>query len=278
MKKIVSLILALTLMCGAMFALASCGDKENYIGVQKGTTSEYFINGNDDFPGVDNYTAKTYDTFPLAVTDMKNGVVPYVIVDNKTGDELVSSIKGIKKIDIALATEEYGIAVNKTDTKLLADINAVLAEMNENGKLDEILAMGDEDFTPVTSAALDNDKADKQFVVATNAAFPPFEAKDGDKFVGIDIEIAKYIADKLGLELVIQDMDFDAVVTSVGKNGVDVGMSGLTINNERKQSVNFSDAYFCDSYLVVIVPESNTEFDACKTKDDVLAVFAKNAK
>ncbi len=277
MKKIVSLIMVTALILCAVFTMTSCS-KTNYIGVQTGTTAEYFVNGSDDFPGIDNYTAKKYTTFPLAVQDMKNGAVPYVIVDNKTGESLVSEIKGIKTIDIALATEEYGIAVNKDDADLLADINAVLKDLKDSGKLAEILEMNDDDFTRVTSATFDADKADKQLVVATNAEFPPFESKDGDKFIGIDIEIAKHIADKLELELVIKDMDFDSVVTSVGKNGVDIGMSGLTINNARKKSVNFSDPYFSDSSLVVLVLESETAFDNCKTKDDVLAVLAENAK
>ncbi len=276
MKKIVSLVLALALLMSAALTLASCTDKEIYIGVQVGTTSEYFINGNDDFKGLDGYSAKTYQNFGLAVTDMKNGVVPYVIVDNSTGEELVGKINGVKIIDIPLASEEYGIGVDKDQPELLASINEIIAELKSTGKLDEILAM--ENFTEVASATFDAAKADKQLVVATNAAFAPFESKSGDKFVGIDIEIAKIIADELELELVIQDMDFEAVVTSVGKNNVDIAMSGLTINNERKQSVNFSTPYFCDSYLVLVVPEANTEFKDCKTSDDVLAVLAKNAK
>ncbi len=276
MKKIVSLVLALALLMSAALTLASCTDKEIYIGVQVGTTSEYFINGNDDFKGLDGYSAKTYQNFGLAVTDMKNGVVPYVIVDNSTGEELVGKINGVKIIDIPLASEEYGIGVDKDQPELLASINEIIAELKSTGKLDEILAM--ENFTEVASATFDAAKADKQLVVATNAAFAPFESKSGDKFVGIDIEIAKIIADELELELVIQDMDFEAVVTSVGKNNVDIAMSGLTINNERKQSVNFSTPYFCDSHLVLVVPEANTEFKDCKTSDDVLAVLAKNAK
>ena len=112
-------------------------------------------------------------------------------------------------------------------------------------------------------------KADKQLVVSTNAAFAPYEYKKGDQYCGIDMEIAKMIADKLGLELVIEDMDFDAVVTSVGKNGVDIAMAGLSVTETRKQSVNFSDAYYEGAYQVLLVKKSNTEFDACKTKADV---------
>ena len=73
-----------------------------------------------------------------------------------------------------------------------------------------------------------------KLVVATNAAFAPFEYMEGDQFVGIDMDIARGFAEYLGQELEIRDMEFDAVVTSVGKNGVDIAMAGLTVNEKRK--------------------------------------------
>lgn len=117
-----------------------------------------------------------------------------------------------------------------------------------------------------------NDDGKDKFVVATNAEFAPFEYMDGDKFYGVDMEIAKIIADKLGQELVIKNMDFDAVCTSVGKNGVDVAMAGLTVNETRKQSVNFTDSYY-NASQVLVVKESNTAFDNCETVADVEAIL-----
>jgi polar amino acid transport system substrate-binding protein len=151
--------------------------------------------------------------------------------------------------------------------------------MKTSGKLDAIVAAyatGD-GIKPFTSATLDLDKKDQQLVVATNANFAPFEYKDGDKFAGIDMEIAAYIAEQLNMELVIMDMEFDSVVASVGNNGIDVAMAGLTVNETRKQFVNFSTTYY-NAAQMLIVPASNTSFDACATADDVLAVLAKEAK
>ena len=88
-------------------------------------------------------------------------------------------------------------------------------------------------------------------------------------FVGIDIEIAKYIAQELGMELVIKDMEFDSVVTSVGTNGIDIALAGLTVTESRKVSVTFSDSYFDGSYQVIIVKDGDTTFDECVTKEDV---------
>ena len=101
-----------------------------------------------------------------------------------------------------------------------------------------------------------------------------FEYKEGDKFAGIDMEIAKFIADCLELELVIVDMEFDSVVTSVGKNGVDIAMAGLTVNETRKESVNFTSSYY-NAAQVVITLEKDNDFKDCKTAEDVLAVIQK---
>lgn len=93
--------------------------------------------------------------------------------------------------------------------------------------------------------------------MATNAAFPPYEmiADDGS-YEGIDVEIAGLIAEKLGLELVVDDMDFGSVVTAVQSGKEDIAMAGLTVNEERKQNVDFTDSY-ATGVQVVIVKEGS---------------------
>ena len=277
MKKIVSLLLALTLMCGAAFALTSCGDDSVYIGVQSGTTGYYYVKGDADwdFPGINGYTAKGYDNGGLAVNDMKNGAVKYAMIDEQPAKLLAKKIPGVKVIDIALTEEEYAFGVDKAQSQLLSDVNRILGEMKTNGKLDEIItayATG-EGIKPFASATFDAAKADKQLVVATNASFAPFEYMEGNKYAGIDMEIAKYIADELDMELVIKNMAFEAVVTSVGANGIDIAMAGLTVNETRKASVNFSESYYEAAQMLVVL-QGDTAFDACQTADDVLAVLA----
>ncbi len=276
MKKIISLLLVLALACTTLFALASCS-KDVKIGVQAGTTGQYFVDGDVDweFDGIAGYASKGYSNGGLAVNDMKNGAVKYVMIDEQPAKELDKKIDGIKVIDVALTEEEYAFGVDKAQPDLLAKVNEILAEMKSNGKLNEIVAAyaTGEGIKPFESATFDENKTATQLVVATNANFAPFEYKDGDKFAGIDMEIAKYIADKLGMELVISDMEFEAVVESVGKNGVDIAMAGLTVNETRKLSVDFSDSYY-QAAQMLIVPESETAFDSCKTADDVLAVLA----
>lgn len=280
MKKIVSIIMAVAMLCVGAFALASCSNKTLTIGVQTGTTGQYFVDGDADwgFDGIEGYESKGYSNGGLAVNDMKNGAVNYVIIDEQPAKQLVKKIAGVKVIDVALTEEEYAFGVDKAQPELLEKINTILADMKKDGTLDAIVAAyaTGEGIKPVESAELDASKADKQLVVATNAAFAPFEYKEGDKFAGIDMEIAAYIAEKLEMELVIQDMEFDAVVTSVGKNNVDVAMAGLTVNETRKQSVNFSESYY-NAAQMLVVPEAETAFDDCKTAEDVLAALKKKA-
>lgn len=113
----------------------------------------------------------------------------------------------------------------------------------------------------------------KEFVVATNSGFPPFESMDGDKMVGIDIDIANIFAEKLGQKLVIKDMEFDSVVTSVGTNGVDVAMAGLTVSEDRKKMVDFTDTYINASQKLIVLKDDTT-FDGLDTKEKVDAKLA----
>lgn len=92
--------------------------------------------------------------------------------------------------------------------------------------------------------------------MATNAYFPPYEYYEGEEIVGIDAEVAKAIADKLGLELKIEDMEFDSIITAVQTGKADMGLAGMTVTDERKESVNFSDTY-ATGIQVVIVPEGS---------------------
>lgn len=95
-------------------------------------------------------------------------------------------------------------------------------------------------------------KDDNKLVMATNAAFPPYEYKDGDKFVGIDVEIAQAIAAKLGMELVIEDVDFGAVLTGVAEGKYDMGMAGITVTDERKQNMDFSNTYATGIQVIIV--------------------------
>ena len=277
MKKIITTLIVVVMTVACLFAFAACGNNETEkkveIGVQSGNTAEYYVNGDEDwgFAGYENLEAKQYDSAYLAIQDMKNGGIDYVMTDIAPANALAAKIDGVKVIDIELTEEEYAFGVDKSNATLLADVNAQIAAMKTNGKLAEIAGNYFSDsYLPegIVSATQDASKKDTQLVVATNAEFPPFEYKDGNKFVGIDMEICAYIAEQLNMELVIIDMDFDSVVTSVGTNDIDIAAAGLTVSDARKESVNFATSYY-EASQVMIVNNSNTAFDKCESVTDV---------
>ncbi len=101
--------------------------------------------------------------------------------------------------------------------------------------------------------------------MSTNAAFPPYEmVKDDGSFEGIDVDIATKIAEKLGLELVVDDMDFGAVITSVQTGKSDIAMAGLTVNDERKKNIDFTDSYATGKQVIIV-----NEGSEIKSADDL---------
>lgn len=96
-------------------------------------------------------------------------------------------------------------------------------------------------------------KEDNVLTMGTNAAFPPYEfVDDNGKIVGIDAEIAAAIAEKLGMELEIKDMEFDSLITACAGGSVDVVLAGMTVTDERKESVNFSDSYATGIQVIIV--------------------------
>ncbi|MBE7040154.1 MAG: basic amino acid ABC transporter substrate-binding protein [Ruminococcaceae bacterium] len=92
--------------------------------------------------------------------------------------------------------------------------------------------------------------------MGTNAAFPPYEYKDGSNFVGIDVEIADAIAKELGATLEIVDMEFDSIITAVEQGEVSFGMAGMTVTDERKEQVDFSASYATGVQSVIVAENS----------------------
>ena len=175
-----------------------------------------------------------------------------------------------KVVNIELTEEEYAFGVDKNQPELLEKVNAFIKKIMEDGTFDDICNNYFGDGTPVAVKSAELDTSKEQLVVATNAAFEPFEYKIGENYYGIDMEIAALLAQELDMELVISNMDFDAVCLSVGEHKADIAMAGLTVKEDRKEHVTFSDSYYKASQKI-IVKDGDTTFDDCKTAEDVLA-------
>ncbi|MBQ9805850.1 MAG: transporter substrate-binding domain-containing protein [Clostridia bacterium] len=206
------------------------------------------------------------------------------------GDEESADSNKVKVINIPLTVEEYAFAVSKGNTELLGQLNAFMATIKADGRFDEIVNkyFGDGTPTPVVSAATQKNDG-SQLVVATNAAFEPFEYKVGENYYGVDMEIMALFAQHLGKELYISNMEFNAVCLAVSATGgtyedengnevpvaggmCDVAAAGLTVNEKRAEILDFTESYY-NASQVLIVPESDTTFDACQTAADVEAIL-----
>ncbi len=173
-----------------------------------------------------------------------------------------------------LTAEKYAFAVAKDNDELKEAANELLAELKENGELDKIINSffdGSAEFVyenPIAEAPTGADRAN-YLVVATNAYFPPFEYYEGNKLTGIDMKIASLLAEKLEKTLFIKDMEFDSVITSVNSGEADIGMAGMTVNEERLKTVDFTSEYY-ESAQVLIVREDDKVFAECKSADDII--------
>lgn len=211
--------------------------------------------------------------------------------EEKTGDV-------VKVIPIALTEEEYAFAVQKGDAELLAQLNSFMKTIKENGTFETIINkyFGDGEPTAVKSAK--EMKTDgSQLIVATNAAFEPFEYMIGENYYGVDMEIMALFAESIGKELYINNMEFDAVCLAVSAIGgtytdgdgvehtvpggvCDVAAAGLTVNETRMEILDFTTSYY-NAAQEIIVAADDTTFDNCKTVADVEAIlngFDKSTK
>ena len=185
-----------------------------------------------------------------------------------------------KVIDYQLTSEEYAFAVNPKDTALLEKVNAFLTEIKGNGKFDEVVGHYFGEGSPVEVTSAKEDSSKDQLVVVTEPGFEPFEYTSGDKYVGIDMELAKMLADSLGKELVIKPIDFDSIFQTLNTDGADIGMAGITKNEERAKLVTFSDSYY-NAAQKLIVKSNDTKFKDVKSKEDVetaLKALSKDVK
>lgn len=102
---------------------------------------------------------------------------------------------------------------------------------------------------------------DKELIVATDTAFIPFEFKQGNTYTGFDIDLWAAIAKELNLKYKLQPMDFNGIIPGLQTKNIDVALAGITIRDDRKQVIDFSDPYY-ESGLAILVPENNTDIKA----------------
>lgn len=260
MKKLVSLIL----MAAMMLSLVACGSKapENTvhsvddlpgktIGVQLGTTGDIYASDYE----AEGSTIERYNKGADAVQALKQGKVDCVIIDEQPAKAFCEKNSDLTILEEEFALEEYAICISKDNTELKEKINAALSELKAEGTLDAIIAnyIGDDTKgkTPYVSPE-GIDRSNGILVMATNAAFEPYEFYQDQKVVGIDAEMAQAVCDKLGMELKIEDMEFDSIINAVTSGKADVGVAGMTVTEDRLKSVDFSDPYTTATQVIIV--------------------------
>lgn len=121
----------------------------------------------------------------------------------------------------------------------------------------ELATSAPEDSTPASSdTSLEDVKKSGKLTIATSPDFPPFESLEGDKVVGIEIDLLEMIAEKLGVELEINQMDFDSVLPGIQSGKFNVGVSGITVTEDRKKNADFTVPYFAAAQAIVVLKDS----------------------
>lgn len=221
------------------------------IGVQLGTTGDIYASDYE----AEGSTIERYNKGADAVQALKQGKIDCVIIDAQPAQAFVEKNDDLTILEEDFAIEDYAICISKDNADLKEAMNGALNELKADGTLDQIVAnyIGDDTkgTCPYESPA-DVDYANGKLVMATNAAFEPYEYYEGEEIVGIDAEIAKAICDKLGYELQIDDMEFDAIISAVQSGKADFGAAGMTVTEDRLTSIDFTDSYATSTQVVIV--------------------------
>lgn len=252
MLLIAILLLSLT-ACGAsvpantVFSIDDLPGKT--IAVQLGTTGDIYASDYE----AEGSTIDRYSKGADAVQALKQGKVDCVIIDAEPAKVFVSKNSDLTILDEPFALEEYAICVSKDNAALTASINEALATLKADGTLDKILAnyIGDETGTFKYTSS-NTDFSGGTLVMATNAEFPPYEYKEGEAVVGIDADMAQAVADQLKMELKIEDMAFDSIITAVQSGKANIGVAGMTITEDRLKNIDFTDPYTTATQVIIV--------------------------
>ena len=258
MKK----LFILTLILSATLLLTACGDDGSgaitsvddlataTIGVQRDTTGHLFAD--------DNFPDATVDAFPQgadAIMALLGGSVDAVVIDNLPAARFIFHNEGLKILGEYLTTEQYGIAF-QLGSPYTAIFNEALDTLKANGTLDAIydywITENPAASRYVSPAGVEHPNGTLR--MGTSAGFEPFEFFEGGVIVGFDVCLVNAIGDLIGYEIYIVNMDFGAIIPHVQTGQVDFGLAGMTITEERRENVDFSQGYFTTG-LVAIVRE-----------------------
>lgn len=235
------------------------------IGVQLGTTGDIFVSDYEEKGSVVERFTKAAD----AVQALKLGKIDCIVIDRAPANAFVGNNPELSILEEDFAVEEYAICISKEKTELKNQINESISVLKENGTLESIISnyIGDDTKGKFPYVSPENvDRSNGTLRVATNATFEPYEYMEGGEIVGIDIDIARAICDILGMNLKIEDIEFDSIISAVQSGKSDIGLSGMTVTEDRLKSIDFTQSYTTATQVVIVNTGSSNEKLSFKDK------------
>lgn len=259
-KKLISIMLVSAMAaamagCGSSVPANSVNSRDDLpgktIGVQLGTTGDEDATSYEKENGS---TVERYNKGADAIQALKTGKIDCVVIDQQPAEAFVKKNDDMKILSDTFDPEEYAICIAKDNTDLTDSFNKAIEELEKDGTIDSIISnyIGDEAGKHPYETPEGTEYPNGTLTMATNAQFEPYEYYDGDNVVGIDADIAKAICDKLGYELEIEDMEFDAIIAAVSSGKADFGAAGMTVTEDRLKNIDFTDTYATASQVIVV--------------------------
>ena len=268
-KNLKSYLLCIAVMMLFTLTITGCGKEEEAvqasavtcvddlegknIGVQIGTTGDIYAS---DYEGDEAGTKITrFNKGTDAVQALKQGKVDCVIIDEQPAVAFTNKNSELSILEEEFAMEEYAICVAKDNQELTANINEALATLKENGTLAGIISNYIGDDTKGKSPYQSPEgivRENGTLTMATNVAFPPYEYYENGVATGIDVDMAQAVADQLGMELVVSDMEFDSIIIAVQSGKADIGVAGMTVTEDRLKNIDFTESYTTAKQVIIV--------------------------
>ena len=239
--------------------------KGKKIGVKTGTAAQRFLEKNKDKYG---FTLKTFDTGDLMYNSLSAGDVDAVMDDQPVieyainqGQNLKISMKGE-----AVGSFAFGVKKGSKHEHLVTEFNEALAQMKEDGSLEEIInkwttSKGSSDSAVPETSTPAGQKATPtkdKYIIASDSSFAPFVFQnDSNKYTGIDMELIKAIAKDQGFTVEVTNPGFDAAINSVQTGQADGIIAGMSVTDARKKTFDYSDPYYTANSILAVKDSSN---------------------
>ena len=232
--------------------------KDQKLAAQRGTVGQFLA---EDLLGErQKELLTTYEKYVDAIAALRQEKVRAVIMDEAPAQRFLKSVENLVVMHEPLSEESYAIGFKKGNAELRDRVNAALAEMKADGTLAAIMEKYNGDAA-VKPEDIDLNKGAEggKLIMGTEAGFAPYELKVGNGYIGIDVEMAAGIAKRLNRELVIENMNFDALPMAVASGKVDMICAGITVTEDRKKNMDFSDNYVEGAKQVAVVRADDYE-------------------